>query len=234
MRFRRTGSGAERTVKDALYKTDPSLVWVQFVRAKFVDDFSRFACPGDPFVAVPYGRDDIPDSVDLHSGDVIEGRPIPGDLGLTSPGSPAATLSGRTYFSYGMQAGNRNARAHLGPKLNPKIPVAADRNPWCPTITDEIRRREAVLDNSPTGNPWAHGRRGLNVAFTDGRALWMETADSLEMPTTGVTGSDVRLGLDYVYGSNPVGEAPPPVKGECHSLPEGTATTDVWTSWITD
>jgi hypothetical protein len=212
--------------------SDASRAFVYLARIGYLDQLAVLACPSDPFVAVLDTAAGAlsPSEVDLHGGNPItEGMAIGPGTAFASPNSPAAVESGHTFFSYSMQAGSAIESAHCGQKLSPKIPLFADRNPWCSAYTALAGDPSA---ESPAGNPWAHGRSGATVAFGDAHTVFVDETNRMELPMTAGTGVD--LGYDYLYDrAAPAAAAPPPV-GEC-VLPGGAASTArVFTAWAAD
>lgn len=215
-----------------LNSVDATRAFVLMGKKKFFDNLAGISCPSDPFVAV---LDAPGDNLDTTTVDLpAESSNGTAPSAFASPGSPALVEPGHSYWSYGMQTGNQNVRAHLGPKLIAKLPVIAERNPWGTFLTS--------LGGSPTGdavvtgNSFNHNREGNTVSFTDGRNTFLEDARALEVPLTAGTGSSANLGYDYIYSADTVNMTAPGITSPTgHAPVEGNAHhTNVWTSWIVD
>ena len=168
-----TGGGA------AVNSVDASRAFILLARRGYVRSLHAFVDPGDPFVAAL----DL-DPQDLAPGDVDfpeEGKPA--DADWASPGSPARKDPRHTFYSYSLQAGHSNMRAHPGLRLSQKLPLIGDRNPYH-AVYKELTGGKAVTADSKAGNPWSHNRETAVVAFVDGRSEEV-AANALEVPMNG-------------------------------------------------
>lgn len=199
-----TGAGAF-SGSDRLVRTNASRAYVWLVRAGFVDSLNALACSSDPFVAVLDGSAGSlrTSDEDLHgAGPLVEGSPVPAGTGFAAPGSPAMTESGRTFFSYSMQAGNPDTRFGPRPGMHPKVPLFGERNPWCSGVAAASGGAPVTqAGDNPEGNPFNHNRDGLTVAYTDGRSAFLPSARMLEIPLA--RGAGAAMGYAYAYDTRP-------------------------------
>jgi prepilin-type N-terminal cleavage/methylation domain-containing protein len=235
-------TGPGYTDADALIRTNASRAYVWMAKKRFIDSLSALACPSDPFVA-PLDADGTglgPADLDLHGGGPLEeGTPVPAPGPWASPASVAATEAGHTFFSYSMQAGSALTLAAPHPRMSTRIPLFGDRNPWCPGVA-AANGNQPVADTAtginPEGNTFNHGQAGQNVAFVDGRVVFLDSARSLDIPMTPRPGTG--LGYDYLYDSRAPTAQPKSVTiadGRCPPISVmGANRSPNLTSWLTD
>jgi hypothetical protein len=193
-----------------------------------LDTLQTLSCPGDPFVAVldAPGKRFGPLDTDIPE----EGKPVTSPSGWASGGSPAERESGHTYMSYSMQSGSAVQQAMLHPYMSARIPVAAERNPWC---VSAVLGLVSPIDGSAAGNAWNHNREGQTIAFADGHTDFLADARMLEIPP-GPTLTAATGAFSYLYDDG----TPSPTGGNLPSgrcVPPGTpARTVNFTAWLTE
>jgi prepilin-type processing-associated H-X9-DG protein len=217
--------------------SDPSRAFLFLVKKGYLDNTDALVCPSDPFVvglAVTGGHLTAAES-DLHGGNpLIEGGAtgIGSGTPWTPPGSAAANEGGHTYFSYSMAAGSFVEDAALGPRIGAKVPVIADRNPWCSAFAN-MTNGATPTDESAFGNPWSHNRDGSNVAFGDGHSVFMPETNALEMPMQAKAGA--QMGYDYLYDVKTPGTAiSTTLQGTCPTPGSAGSAGNTYTAWLID
>jgi prepilin-type N-terminal cleavage/methylation domain-containing protein len=181
--------------------SDHSRSYPFLAKKGFIDQLNALACPSDPYVAVLDGSGaslSTTGDYDLAGTSAPqEGTAISGNSNFCTTSSVAATEGGHTYFSFSMQKAASVQQASIGPKMNPKIPVVGERNPWIVKTNISSVIADAVTDASVAGNSWNHNREGNTVSYTDGHNLFLAEANQAECPVSAKTGS--QLGFDYIY-----------------------------------
>jgi prepilin-type N-terminal cleavage/methylation domain-containing protein len=217
-------------------ESDNSKAFIQLARRQLIDQLLALTCPSDPFVAplditgtaIPVGEVDFP----------VERVIAP--AGWSSPGSSAAAETGHTWFSYSMQTVGSSRYASMSPRMDAKVPVVADRNPWI------VQSASLGLPNTPTqeslqGNTWNHNREGQLLAYQDGHAFFLEDARALEVPRNPVDNTQ-GVGYDYIYDQEVIAQTQPvsapatptsiPGRSTFSYITGGTPAG--WTVWLTD
>jgi len=177
---------------------DASRAFIYMSKKNMLDSLAALACPSDPFVAVLDGTGAALATTDqdLH-GKPVENTTLGTSSNYCSPASPAATEAGHTFFSYSMQAASQKfLTATVGPKMNSKIPLFSERNPY-----DDMEVADAggatVTTGSVEGNPWAHNREGATITFNDGHNTFAPDVSNVEMNVGEAAGS--QGGYDMLY-----------------------------------
>jgi type II secretory pathway pseudopilin PulG len=206
--------------------SDSSRAFVGLAKKGFIDQLSALANPGDPFVAA---LDSSGWNIDLKTLDLPEeGKAAPQPW--ASPQSVAAVEAGHTFFSYGFQSGNGFPRADLTPKLSPKIPLVADRNPY--SVAAALGLGDPT-HGSAAGNPWSHNREGFTTSYTDGHNQFLTAANEIELPVSPKNGA--ALGFDYLYNDEEPAQQPAfPPKGGSNPKAGEAAYGAKWGAWVTD
>lgn len=226
-------SGKPVRETDGTVRSDNSKAFVALSRLGLIDTLAAFACPQDPFIAVlsttgrslPADLDDFP----------IEGAPTAEPW--TGPDALAATETGHTYYSYSMQTRGPLAAASFSPKMDPRIPIVSDRNPY--SVAQSLNLDQTPTDRSEAGNPWSHDRRGQSMAFMDARVEFLDDARMLPLRLDPAAEFGAT-GFDYLYADNSVTPDKPsdPRNGSCP--PRGQTAFIAggnpkgWAVWMTD
>jgi len=186
-------------------ESDNSKAYLVLARRGLIDQLAVLACPSDPFVAIldAAGQTFPMTAVDLPEEN--SGTPATVLVGWTAPNSVAATEAGHTFYSYSMQTVGAFKQSSMSPKMFPKIPVVADRNPDA-AIDLGYNNGEALTTASPEGNAWAHNRDGQSLSFTDGHSMFIGDARALEIPINPTIAAPV-IGFDYIYSRQVVAVA---------------------------
>jgi hypothetical protein len=213
-------------VENAAGASDASRAYVYFVAAGLLATLQPLSCPSDPLVAVL----DAPakNLAGVEFDLPTEGKPVAARW--ASPGSPALLETGHTYASYSMQAGNTLRPADLSPFMNFRIPLAAERNPWCAVFPELLQQKPT--DHSREGNPWNHNREGATITFADGHNTFLADAAALVIPLK----PEARPpGFDYLYGDSAATALPvrPPKDGACVRLGTAGGST-LFNAWMID
>jgi prepilin-type N-terminal cleavage/methylation domain-containing protein len=216
-------------------ESDNSKAFIQLARRQLIDQLLALACPSDPFVApldvtgpaIPPGEVDFP-------VERIFATP-----GWSSPGSAATLETGHTWFSYSMQTVGASRYASMSPRMDAKIPLVTDRNPWI--VVNTLALGTTPVTESVQGNAWNHNRDGQLMAFADGHSFFLDDARALEIPRN-PTDNTLGVGYDYIYDQDVIQAAVPttppatpasvPNRGDFSYITGGSPTG--WTVWMTD
>lgn len=206
---------------DGLIRSDGSKAFIAMSRRQFIDTLAAYACPSDPFIAVLDATGRALSTDVAYEDFPTEGQVVP-NTAWSAAGTPAQTETGHTYFSYSQQTRAANQYSSFSPKMDAKIPIVGDRNPYSifPTNAGMLGSNPSgtkpamlagvlqdPLQDEPTGNPYAHNRGGTALAYMDGRSEFLEDARNftLTMTPTGATAS----GYQYIYSPNGPIATPP-------------------------
>jgi prepilin-type N-terminal cleavage/methylation domain-containing protein len=232
VRGNETGTGATTL---SPVQGDGSRALVFLTRKGCLTELAGLACPSDPYVAVLDGTTNsmTTAATDLHSGPAIEGTALDPVLGLSTAGSVASTEGGHSYFSYSLQTPSSAIAAHPGPRTNASLPLVADRNPWCSTLTPFRDPAPVYEPEVGLANTWNHNREGQTLAFPDGHTVFDE--DAVVAVPSGIGGGG-PLGTAYIYQNAPItaGGVPNLAAGGCHTSTTGGNGSTFFTAWLSD
>lgn len=200
---------------------DASRAFVLMFKKRFFERLSDLACPSDPFVA-PLSLD--PERIDREFVD-LHGPAEPATEKVSDLLPVWAEETAASRFSLSMQTGSTQGKAHPAPKMDHRIPVVGERNPWCESFAG-LTGGESPTDASEAGNPWNHNRGGGTLAYLDGRAEFRTALDDFELPATAGTG--VEAGATVSVYSGDASRS-----GRCLT-PGRFGTVDRFTVWLVD
>jgi prepilin-type N-terminal cleavage/methylation domain-containing protein len=225
--------------------SDGSRAFVALTRRNLLDSLGSFACPSDSYIAV---IDQTSRNIPQWDGTAPTNSPTDNfdfpteSLTGSVPGAnwvPAASTAGsekgHTYFSYSQQTVNQVRDCSLAPRMNAKIIMVADRNPWSVARTG-IATTASVADVVSAGT-FNHNREGQSVGFMDGRTEWLEDARLYNLPVSPSTAGTV--GFDYIYDGAAVLSTEPSTTPSSTHVQQGIgsangSTGTNWGIWLTD
>jgi len=207
--------------------TDGSRALANFVKRGYPDSAAAFACPSDPFVAV---LDGVQGSLGADDTDLpADGKPAPRQW--ASPKTVASVEPGHTFFSYSTQSGSKNRFADTTPRLHSKLPLIAERNPFCGIFAELAVGRRAEDRN---GNTWNHNREGQTLAFPDGHSRFLTDAGALEIPLDPTARNPFIPAFDNLYNDEAPAVRPSRLNGKCVTAGTAAFASAAFGSWVTD
>jgi prepilin-type N-terminal cleavage/methylation domain-containing protein len=203
--------------------SDPSRVWMYFVRKNALDSFIGLACPSDPFVAPLDGTGgSIPNGMSDFGTMTPEGTAVAPNW-AASQNSVARAEIGHTFYSYSGQKGSVNIYCDPTPKMNAKVPLVGERNPSSSAVLALTTAITGLVVGDSNNNSWNHNREGNTLAYADGHNFFNSDARNLELPINPAM-PNANQGYDFIF-TDVIPVMAPITTGNSVGLAAGSAST---------